>query len=107
MFWRRIVLGAAVFATLGLLFMALTHPSSVLARIDVLASSIAFTAQDDLRLPIGRDFQTISVTGLDRVEFPGDNGPQVVSGKGLTISDDAEGGGSLNWITIPRGATRL
>jgi hypothetical protein len=104
MFWRRIVLAAAVCATLILLFMALTHPSNVQARVDLLASSIAFTAQDDLRLPIGRDFQTISVTGLDRVEFPGDNGPEVVSGKGLTVSDDAESGGSLNWITIPRGA---
>lgn len=104
-FWRRIILALAIVLTLTLLFMAFTHPSRVDVRIDVLASSIAFTCDEEIRLPIGARFETISVNGLERLEFPTAQGQRVISGKGITVSNAIDGAGRLDWITIPAGAT--
>lgn len=104
-FWRRVILVLAVALTLTLLFMAFTHPARVTARIDVLASSVAFVCDEEVRLPFGVRFETISVSGLQRLEFPAAQGPRVVAGKDIAVSNDMQGSGRLDWITIPAGAT--
>lgn len=109
-FWRKVILGLSILATLTLLYLAFTHPSDADVRLDLRATAVSFQIQKPLRLSLGRRFETISVTGLDRIEYPDASGQRVMTGTKLVLSNDRDpndrpgGSGRLDLLQIPAGA---